>query len=232
LKAASRQDAKMDIEALERTGPNYSVEKLLSARRKTTEAVLRIAEKIKPGMLEEDARRIGQETLAQLGSGQGWHKTLVRFGRNTTKNYVDAPEPNVRLADNDIFFVDIGPIWGDTEGDGGGTFVVGQKPDADMRRCTVDVRRIFETVRQQWMASKMTGKELYDFAIRAAADLGWVLNLGLTGHRLSDYPHKAHYAGTLGAISIHPSPNLWILEIQIRHPKSNHTTLVHSGRKL
>jgi methionyl aminopeptidase len=208
----------MDIEALERTGPNYSVEKLLSARRKTTEAVLRIAEKIKPGMLEEDARRIGQEALEELGSSQGWHKTLVRFGPNTTKNYVDVSEPNVRLADNDIFFVDIGPIWGDTEGDGGGTFVVGQEPDADMKRCAVEVRRIFETVRQQWMASKMTGKELYDFAVHAAADLGWVLNLGLTGHRLSDYPHKAHYAGTLGAISVHPSPNLWILEIQIRHP--------------
>jgi methionyl aminopeptidase len=104
----------MDIEALEKVGPNYSVEKLLSARRKTTEAVLRIAEKIKPGMLEEDARRIAQETLEELGSSRGWHKTLVRFGRNTTKNYVDASEPNVQLADNDIFFVDIGPVWGDT----------------------------------------------------------------------------------------------------------------------
>src|SRR5215469_12143304 len=158
----------MNIEALEKVGPNYSVEKLHSARRKTTEAVLRIAEKIKPGLLEEDARRIGQETLEELGSSQGWHKMLVRFGRNTIKNYVDASEPNVRLADNDIFFVDIGPIWGDTEGDGGGTFVVGQEPDADMKRCSVDVRRIFETVRQQWIASKMTGKELYDFAGNAA----------------------------------------------------------------
>jgi methionyl aminopeptidase len=208
----------MDIEALEKSGPNYSVEKMLNARRKTTEAVLRIAERIKPGMLEEDARRVGQETLEALGSTQGWHKTLVRFGRNTTKNYVDASEPDVRLTEDDIFFVDIGPIWDDTEGDGGGTFVVGSQPDADMKRCTVDVKRIFETVRQQWMASTMTGKELYDFAIGAAADLGWILNLGLTGHRLSDYPHKAHFAGTLGTVSIHPSPNLWILEIQIRHP--------------
>src|SRR5208282_5006885 len=134
----------------------------------------------------EDARRVGHETLEELGSAQGWHKTLVRFGRNTTKNYVDASEPDVRLAENDIFFVDIGPIWGDTEGDGGGTFVVGDQADADMKRCTVDVKLIFEAVRQQWMASKMTGKELYDFATGAAADLGWVLNLGLTGHRLSD----------------------------------------------
>ena len=108
----------MDLEISEKSGPNYSVEKMLDARRKTTEAVLKIAERIKPGMLEEDARRVGQETLEELGSAQGWHKTLVRFGRNTTKNYVDASEPDVRLAENDIFFVDIGPIWGDTEGDG------------------------------------------------------------------------------------------------------------------
>jgi methionyl aminopeptidase len=208
----------MELKVLERTGPNYSIEKLLNARRKTTEAVLRIAEKIKPDMLEEDARRIGDETLRQLGSTQGWHKTLVRFGCNTTKNYVDPSEPNVRLGDNDIFFVDIGPIWGDTEGDGGGTFVVGQQPDIEMKRCTLDVTRIFETVRRQWLATQITGKELYDFAITAAADLGWILNLGLTGHRLSDYPHKAHYAGTLGAITFHPAPNLCILDINILHP--------------
>jgi methionyl aminopeptidase len=208
----------MDLAMLEKTGTNYSVEKMLTARRKTTEAVLRIAERIQPGMLEEDARRIGQETLAQLGSHEGWHKTLVRFGSNTVKNYVDPSEPNVRLRDNDIFFVDIGPIWADTEGDGGGTFVVGDSADGDMHRCAVDVKRIFETVRQQWMASRMSGKELYDFAVRATADYGSVLNLGLTGHRLSDYPHKAHFAGTLGTVDVHPSPNLWILEIQIRHP--------------
>ena len=56
-------------------------------------------------------------------------------------------------------------------------------------------------------------------AVKAIADFGWVLNLGLTDHRLSDYPHKAHFAGTLGTIDVHPSPNLWILEIQIRHPR-------------
>jgi CDP-4-dehydro-6-deoxyglucose reductase, E3 len=67
----------MELKVLEGTGPNYSIEKLLDARRKTTEAVLQIAEKIKPDMLEEDARRIGDETLRQLGSTQGWHKTLV-----------------------------------------------------------------------------------------------------------------------------------------------------------
>src|SRR5208282_4945391 len=115
----------MDLETLEKTGPNYSVEKLLAARRKTTEAVLRIAEKIQPGMLEEDARRVGQETLEQLGSTAGWHKTLVRFGTKYGKKYGDRSEAKVRPGKKDYFFVDIGPIWGDTEGDGGGTFVIG-----------------------------------------------------------------------------------------------------------
>jgi len=64
----------------------------------------------------------------------------------------------------------------------------------------------------------MTGKELYDFASKTTADLGWVLNMELTGHRLSEFPHSAHYDGTLAAVSIRPSPNLWVLEIQIRHP--------------
>jgi hypothetical protein len=77
-----------------------------------------------------------------------------------------------------------------------------------MHRCAGDVKRVLEIVRQQWMASRMTGKELYDFAAKATADCGWVLNLGLIGHRLSNYPHKAHFAGTLGTVDVHPSPQL------------------------
>lgn len=87
-----------------------------------------------------------------------------------------------------------------------------------MRRCADAAKQIFDLIRRQRLSSGMTGRELYDFAQRTTADLGWVLNLGLTGHRLGDFPHKAYYDGTLRRVSIHPSPNLWILEIQIRHP--------------
>jgi hypothetical protein len=40
----------------------------------------------------------------------------------------------------------------------------------------------------------------------------------LTGHRLSEFPHSAYYDGTLAAVSIRPKPNLWVLEVQVRHP--------------
>jgi Xaa-Pro aminopeptidase len=209
---------KVDVERLEKTGPGFSHDALIDARRKTKKAIALVASSIVPGMLEEDARQLAKSTLQQLGSQKGWHKILVRFGSNTTKNFQEPSDQSVRLADGDIFFLDIGPVWGDTEGDGGETFVVGKHPDPDMSGCADDVKRIFHAVRTQWLTSGMTGKELYDFASVTAADMGWVLNLELTGHRLSDFPHSAYYDGTLAAVSIRPSPNLWVLEIQIRHP--------------
>jgi Xaa-Pro aminopeptidase len=169
-------------------------------------------------MSEAEARDLARATLAQLGSTGGWRKILIRFGPNTTKDYPEISDTAVRLRENDIFFIDIGPIWDGTEGDSGGTFVIGRAADPDMQRCADAAEQIFDLVQQQWRSSGMSGKELYDFAQKATADLGWVLNLGLTGHRLGDFPHKAFYDGTLARVSIHPSPNLWILEVQIRHP--------------
>jgi Xaa-Pro aminopeptidase len=208
----------MDIQMLEKTGAGFSFEALMNARKSTKEAIALIAKKISPGMLEEDARQMAKEVLEQLGSSKGWHKILVRFGPNTIKNFEEPSERGVRLGENDIFFIDIGPVWGDTEGDGGETFVVGGG-DPEMARCAQDTKRIFHIVREKWLSSGMTGKELYDFAEQTTAALGWVLNMELTGHRLSEFPHSAYYDGTLAAVSIRPSPNLWVLEVQIKHPE-------------
>ena len=52
-----------------------------------------------------------------------------------------------------------------------------------------------------------------------AKELGWVLNLDLGGHRLGDYPSGVHYEGPLSEISFHPSANIWMVEIHIRHPE-------------
>ena len=42
--------------------------------------------------------------------------------------------------------------------------------------------------------------------------------MDLSGHRLSDYPHSAHYDGPLAEVTFKPSPNLWVLEIAIASP--------------
>ena len=101
-------------------------------------------------------------------------------------------------------------------GDAGDTFVFGDNPDH--HRAKSDVRTIWDDVRRVWFDEGITGQELYRYAEKAATDRGWKLNLDLSGHRLSDYPHSAHYDGPLADVGFRPHPNLWVLEIAIAHP--------------
>ena len=49
--------------------------------------------------------------------------------------------------------------------------------------------------------------------------MGWELNMDLSGHRISEFPHEAHYAGSMADLDFTPSAGpLWVLEIHIRHP--------------
>ena len=165
---------------------------------------------------QEEARDIAADVLRGAGLRQGWHKILVRCGPNTTKNFRDSSSPAVVLQDNDVFFIDIGPIFEGTEGDAGDTFVLGA--DSDMVRAADDVKTLWKAVRNHWRDEGSSGADLYRFAATTAASMGWQLNLQLTGHRLAEFPHKAHYDGTLSNVGFRPSSGLWVLEIQIRHP--------------
>jgi Xaa-Pro aminopeptidase len=205
------------LDELEATGEKFSVDKLLDVRARTRRAVHTIAEQVKVGMAEEEAKEIARKTLSSLGMRRGWHHIIVRVGSNTTKDFMERSEPGVVLGPNDIFFVDIGPIFEECEGDGGDTFVVGDDPDH--HRAKRDARAIWEDTRRHWFEQGATGKELYDFAVQAAVDLGWKLNLDLSGHRLSEFPHSAHYDGSIADVPYSLHPDRWVLEIAIIHPE-------------
>ena len=202
---------------LEGTGANFSVAKLMDMRSRTRTAVGLIADQVEVGMAEEDAKAMARETLKSMGMRRGGHHIIVRFGPNTTKDFMERSEPGVVLGSDDIFFVDIGPIFEDTEGDAGDTFVVGDAPEH--HRAKADVRTIWDLVRDRWFTTGDSGQELYDFAVETTESMGWKLNLDLSGHRLSDYPHSAHYDGPLAEVQFRPNPNLWVLEIAIAHPE-------------
>jgi methionyl aminopeptidase len=204
------------ITELEGTGERFSVAQLLDVRSRTRKAVGLIADQVDVGMVEEDAKAMARDTLASLGMRRGWHHIIVRFGPNTTKDFMERSEPGVVLGADDIFFVDIGPIYEGCEGDAGDTFVMGSDPEH--HRAKADARSIWEQVREKWFAEGATGTELYDYATETAEDRGWKLNLDLSGHRLSDFPHSAHYDGGLAEVGFRPNPNLWVLEIAIVHP--------------
>ena len=205
-----------DAGALEQTKEGFSTEKFLETRAKAQEAVSKIAARVQVGMLEEDANTMVIATLQEMGSNTAFHKPYIRFGTNTVKTFGADSDPGIRLGEDDIFFIDVGPVWDGYEGDAGETFVTGNNPE--LKRCALDSKAIFKAVADKWKTEKYTGEQLYQFAGQMAKELGWELNLDLGGHRLGDFPSGEHYEGPLSEISFHPSPNRWMVEIHIRHP--------------
>jgi Xaa-Pro aminopeptidase len=205
---------------LEKVGQTFVQERMLAVRDLTRAAIHEIKSRVTPGMVEEDAVEMAQEILAGHGMVQGWHDVYVRFGTNTTKTFGEASDPGIVLGEDDIFLIDIGPVFEKWEGDGGDTFVTGANPEK--ARCATDARSLFHTVRGKWKNEGATGKALYDFAVDEARKMGWELNMDLSGHRLSEFPHDAHYPGPLAEVDFSPSALLWVLEIHIRHPSERY----------
>src|SRR5580658_4434151 len=102
---------------LEATGPDFALGALLDMRLRTRKAINIIAGQVQVGMAEEDAKEMARQTLSDLGLRRGWHHIIVRCGSNTTKDFMELSDPGVVLQENDVFFIDIGPVYGDFEGD-------------------------------------------------------------------------------------------------------------------
>ena len=201
----------------ERVGPAFSVDGMLRARRETRKAIAAIAQRIRPGMVEEDAVAMARDVIATQGHTLSWHPVRVRFGANTILPMKRASTPGIVLGEHDIFFIDIAPRVEHWEGDGGATFTVGDAPE--YARCAADAERLFHAVRQAWKTQDWSGRKLYEFARQRARDMGWDLDPDLPGHRVSDFPHAALHAGALADYDHAPSSMRWILEIHLLDPQ-------------
>ena len=56
-----------------------------------------------------------------------WHKRIVRAGKNTLEPYNENP-PDLKVGEDDIVFLDLGPVFESWEVDFGRTYVVGSDP--------------------------------------------------------------------------------------------------------
>src|ERR1700728_4316955 len=86
----------INTEVLEKTGPAFSVDALMSARSKTKEAISMIAHSVKPGMLEEEARQIAKETLDRMGRKRGGTRSWCDSA--PTPSRISRILPSVRFA--------------------------------------------------------------------------------------------------------------------------------------
>ena len=159
-----------------------------------------------------------------FGIKKYWHKRIVRCGKNTLYPYNENPE-NLILKNDDILFLDFGPIFEDWEADFGRTYVVGNDPvkiklKADIEKAWIEGKNYFNN------QTKITGAQLYTYCNKLAQKYGWEFGGEIAGHIIGQYPHeklekedKTNY--------IHPENNSNMFGLNKKGEKKNWILEIH-----
>jgi len=197
-------------------GGNFNLDKFYHARDVARDIAYELSSVIKPGMLEADAHDLYKKICAKFEVDKNWHPPKIRFGPNTLKTFKEPSDPYT-LQEEDIFYIDIGPVIDGHEADYGETFTIGS--NYEHRHVADCSKKIFDEVSQHWKSNKVFGSELYQWATLRAKEYGYTLNMGSDGHRIGDFPHHVFFKGAIIECKEQLLPNAWILEIQLDHPK-------------
>jgi Xaa-Pro aminopeptidase len=206
----------MDDHDREAVGGRFDPALMQRARERTWTALQGIQARMRVGISEDEARAEAMQVFQALGVERLWHPVIIRIGPNTTKTYRQPSQPDVRLGENDSYFIDLGLVFDGHEGDVGDTFVTGHAPER--LAAAQAARELHHEVAGVWRHEGLSGQKLYDYARERAVAMGWRFNHAIKGHRVSDFPHSVHKGGDLGDFEHKPAQGLWILEIQIAHP--------------
>jgi len=157
---------------------------------------------IRPGTCETEINE-SIYSLAQrmYGITRYWHKRIVRAGRNTLQPYEENP-PDVKVSEDDIVFLDLGPVFEEWEADFGRTYVIGSDP-VKLRLCR-DIEEAFANGKNHFQQSPdITGAELYRYAQGLAEQAGWEYGGPIAGHLIGQFPHEK-IAGDKVTLYVHP----------------------------
>jgi len=199
----------------------------LRAAQNNADALFRAIETnglIRPGVTEGQLNEEIYKLAAQMyGISKYWHKRIVRAGENTLLPYEENP-PDLTVTEDDILFVDLGPVFEEWEADFGRTFVIGSDPMKlklrdDIEKAFVEGKDYFE------QHPDITASELYLHAQQLAEKYGWEYGGPIAGHLLGQFPHEK-IPGDKVTLYVHPEnpsrmrnpaadgkPRHWILEI-------------------
>jgi Xaa-Pro dipeptidase len=157
---------------------------------------------ILPGARESEINE-GVYVLAQrmYGITCYWHKRIVRAGRNTLAPYDENP-PDLTVAEDDIAFLDLGPVFAEWEADFGRTYVVGNDP-LKHKLCR-DIEEAFTSGKRYFQEHPdITAAELYAHAQQLARLAGWEYGGPIAGHLIGVFPHEK-IAGDKVTLYVHP----------------------------
>ena len=144
---------------------------------------------ITPGKYEKDLNReIFNLAFELFGIKKYWHKRIVRTGANTLKPYKENPE-NLIIQNDDILFIDFGPIFDEWEADFGRTYVLGN--DQSKHKLRKDISMAWNDCKRYYDSNKsLTGAELYQYALLTAEKYGWEFGGEIAGHLIGHFPHE------------------------------------------
>jgi Xaa-Pro dipeptidase len=175
---------------------------------------------IRETQLNEDIYVLAKE---MYGITTYWHKRIVRAGKNTLLPYADNP-PDLTIGEDDILFLDLGPVFEEWEADFGRTFVIGSDPvkiklKNDVGLAFAEGKRYFE------QHPELTSRNFFFYAASLAAQYGWEWGGPIAGHLIGQFPHE-RIANDKVSLYVHPDSDLlmrsldehrqkrhWILEI-------------------
>jgi Xaa-Pro dipeptidase len=181
---------------------------------------------LRPGRSESDVEDDIRELAArEFGVEKHWHRRIVRSGPNSITTAGDHPSVRV-IGEDDIVYLDLGPVFGGWEADIGNSYALGNNPRK--QALVAELPRQFEKLQAHFRANpSITGAALYDFAVRSAHDAGWKFGGRIAGHIISEFAH-AQIPGAKDLTRIFPGnpapmsdpdghgrPRHWIGEIHL-----------------
>jgi len=179
---------------------------------------------IRPGRAETAINESIYDLAQRMyGITRYWHKRIVRAGRNTLAPYDENP-PNLTVTEDDIVFLDLGPVFEEWETDFGRTYVVGSDP-LKHKLCR-DIGEGFAEGKKYFREHpEIKASELYAYAQSLARQSGWEYGGPIAGHLIGVFPHEK-IAGDKITLYVHPENHArmrardesgrkrhWILEI-------------------
>ena len=170
---------------------NSTLTNLIEAEKKAQQLFDEIENKniLVSGNSEDKINKLIFELAFEMfGIKKYWHKRIVRCGKNTLYPYNENPE-NLILKNDDILFLDFGPIFEDWEADFGRTYVVGNDPvkiklKADIENAWIEGKNYFKN------QTEITGAQLYTYSNQWALKYGWEFGGEIAGHIIGQYPHE------------------------------------------
>jgi Xaa-Pro dipeptidase len=172
------------------------VERLLDAQDKAAQLFDEIERRamIRAGVGERElSDQIHKLAGEMFGVTRHWHRRIVRAGENTLQPFRERPPDRV-IAEDDIVFLDFGPIFEEWEADFGRTFLLTADPDKEALRDALP--RVWQAGRDYFQDhSDVTGAELFDHVVEAARSEGFGWGSHIAGHLVGEFPHKK-IAGT------------------------------------